>query len=590
MRMFPAVFAAFLAAAWATTAAAADLSLVLLHTNDMHSRFDETDVYCNECREDDAALGKCYGGFARIAETVRQEKQNATDRGLPSLFMVAGDTFQGTAYFSFFKWKPCVDFIRELKPDIMTLGNHEFDDGVTNLVSYLKGINTTIIPTVVSNLNMTAEPELNELVSTSHVFTINNTKVGVVGYLTTDTPTISNTGAVEFYDEIECLKKETKKLRDAGVNIIIGLGHSGIEKDKIIAKEVEEIDLIVGGHSHTFLYSGKQPSIEKPYGPYPFYVTNVKNKPIPILQAYANTKYFGKVELRFDSNGVLVNINGEPMIMDHNVKEDPSMLKVLDQWKPSVTKITNVTVGRTVVELLNICHQKECNIGNLITDSFVYYNILTKVNYSEQFWTDAPISLIQSGGIRTSISEVDHDGYITLGQLLNVIPFMNKLVKVTVSGQTLLEAFEHSVFDYMHGRGSGKFLQVSGVKVDYDLTQSPGNRILSMWIRCGNCAIPKYEPLALTANYTIIMNDYLAGGGDDYKSFQNIVKKTQILGIEDYNATATYMTAISPIMTGVDGRINFKIKDNVTPSSASTANYSQFLLTVFTILLLSFNF
>lgn len=68
-----------------------------------------------------------------------------------------------------------------------TLGNHEFDDGVTNLVSYLNGIKD-ITPTVVSNLNMTAEPELNKLVSTSHVFTINNTKVGVIGYLTTDTP------------------------------------------------------------------------------------------------------------------------------------------------------------------------------------------------------------------------------------------------------------------------------------------------------------------------------------------------------------------------------------------------------------------
>lgn len=73
--------------------------------------------------------------------------------------------------------------------------------------------------------------------------------------------TISNTSAVEFFDEIESLKKETKKLRDSGVNIIIGLGHSGIEKDQIIAKEVEDIDIIVGGHSHTLLYSGKHSTV-----------------------------------------------------------------------------------------------------------------------------------------------------------------------------------------------------------------------------------------------------------------------------------------------------------------------------------------
>lgn len=69
--------------------------------------------------------------------------------------------------------------------------------------------------------------------------------------------TISNSGAVEFFDEVESLKKETKKLIKNGVNIIICLSHSGIEKDKVIAREVEDIDIIVGGHSHTFLYSGK---------------------------------------------------------------------------------------------------------------------------------------------------------------------------------------------------------------------------------------------------------------------------------------------------------------------------------------------
>lgn len=69
---------------------------------------------------------------------------------------------------------------------------------------------------------------------------------------------ISNTGNVKFYDEIESLKKETKKLRENGVNIIIGLGHSGIKVDEVIAREVEDLDLIVGGHSHTLLWTGKQ--------------------------------------------------------------------------------------------------------------------------------------------------------------------------------------------------------------------------------------------------------------------------------------------------------------------------------------------
>ncbi|XP_025204380.1 protein 5NUC-like, partial [Melanaphis sacchari] len=346
----------------------------------------------------------------------------------------------------------------------------------------------------------------------------------IVGYLTTDTPTISNTGKVEFFEEIESLKKETKKLRDNGVNIIIGLGHSGIEKDKIIAKEVEDIDIIVGGHSHTFLYSGTPPSIEKPYGPYPLYVTNIKNKAVPILQAYANTKYAGKVVLKFDSNGDLVSINGSPTLLNHDIKQDPEMLTVVDKWKPQVTSITNVTIGRTAVELINNCHEMECNIGNLIADSFVYYNIMKKENYNG-YWTDAPIGIVQCGGIRTTLNETDHDGYITLGQLINVMPFQNKLVKVTISGSSLLEAFEHSVYDFVEHRGGSKFLQVSGVLIEYNLANSPGHRVSSLLIRCSDCNVPKFEPLQLTANYTIIMNSYIADGGDNFKSFKNRLEK-----------------------------------------------------------------
>ncbi|KAL5243001.1 hypothetical protein ACI65C_010411 [Semiaphis heraclei] len=580
-----ACLAAVAVAAFAVDAA--DLDLVLLHANDMHARFDETDLYCNECREDDASLGRCYGGFARVAQFVRDERRLANESGLPSLFLVAGDTFQGTPYYSLFHWEPVVDFINQLRPDVMTLGNHEFDDGIDNLVSYLEGIKN--IPTVVSNLNTTAEPKLDKYLLQSLIFTINNTQVGIVGYLTTDTPTISQTGAVEFFDEVESLKKETKKLRANGVNIIIGLGHSGIEKDQIIAREVEDIDVIVGGHSHTLLYTGTPPSIEKPYGPYPLYVTNVKNKAVPIVQAYANTKYVGKVVLKFDSNGDLVSVDGTPTLLNHEAKQDPEMLTVVDIWKPKVTSVTNVTIGRTAVELINSCHRMECNIGNLIADSFVYYNILKKENYNE-YWTDAPIGIVQAGAIRTTLNETDHDGYITLGQLINVMPFQNILVKVTISGSSLLEAFELSVYDFVKDQGGSKLLQVSGVMVEYDLTKSPGNRVSSLSVRCGDCNVPKFEPLQLTANYTIVTNDYLAGGGDNFKTFQKVLKKNQALEIEDYNATAIYIKVISPITNGIEGRIKF-ISNGNEKSAGSNINLrnSQFILIPFIITVLFFN-
>lgn len=73
--------------------------------------------------------------------------------------------------------------------------------------------------------------------------------------------------------------------------------------------------------NHNKIILGTPPSIEKPYGPYPVLVTNHKNKTVPILQAYANTKYIGKVDLKFDPNGELLSINGKPTLLDHNIQQ-----------------------------------------------------------------------------------------------------------------------------------------------------------------------------------------------------------------------------------------------------------------------------
>lgn len=133
------VFSTVLALAMAVTVSA-DLNLVLLHANDMHSHFDETDVYSNECSEADAALCNCYGGFARVAHVVSEEKRKANARGVPALFMVAGDNFQGTPYFSFFKWKPVVDFINQLKPNVMV---NQINEHIVQIINNILTLNNT---------------------------------------------------------------------------------------------------------------------------------------------------------------------------------------------------------------------------------------------------------------------------------------------------------------------------------------------------------------------------------------------------------------------------------------------------------------
>lgn len=95
--------------------------------------------------------------------------------------------------------------------------------------------------------------------------------------------------------------KEAELLKDQGINIIIALGHSGYLRDQEIAAKCSEVDLVIGGHSHSFLYNGSPPDAEHIEGPYPTVVNQTSGKQVPVVQAYAFTKYLGKlhVQVRF---------------------------------------------------------------------------------------------------------------------------------------------------------------------------------------------------------------------------------------------------------------------------------------------------
>ena len=128
---------------------------------------------------------------------------------------------------------------------------------------------------------------------------------------------ISNPDKVKFLPEVESIDAEAKRLKAAGVDILIALGHSGYEMDQAIAAGVPDIDLVVGGHSHSFLYSGAAPSVEKPEGPYPTLVRQPgTRRVVPVVQAYAYTKYLGYFKLQFDEEGEVVAWEGQPKLLD----------------------------------------------------------------------------------------------------------------------------------------------------------------------------------------------------------------------------------------------------------------------------------
>ncbi|XP_041563330.1 protein 5NUC isoform X2 [Drosophila elegans] len=374
--------------------------LTLLHTNDMHSWYDPISVKGRKCKSGDSKNGLCFGGFGRVASVVK-EARKLDKSGSPVLYLNGGDSFQGTPWFSVYRGKMVAQMLNMLAPDAMTLGVHEFDDGTDALAEFLDIIN---FPLVSCNINLDREPKLakKSMLATSTVITKFKRKIGIVGYIRPDTKDRTQPNNVIYKQEVPAINKETKKLRDQGVNIIIALGHSGYEKDKDIAKRCPDVDVVVGGQSHTFLYTGKAPSNDVPEGPYPTIVVKPDGRKVPVVQAYANTKYLGNLSLEFDNRGNLLSFKGKPILLDNRFEPRKDVQNFLDQYRGVIDDMERNVVGTTSVYLngdRKSCGLGECNFGNIIADSFVYARVLETIS-DRNSWTDAPIGLINAGELR----------------------------------------------------------------------------------------------------------------------------------------------------------------------------------------------
>ena len=205
---------------------------------------------------------------------------------------------------------------------------------------------------------------------------INGTKIGVIGYLTPETKVLSQSGNVKFLDEVESIKREVTILKNQGVKILIAVGHSGFATDKKIAAEVDGIDLVIGGHTNTFLYTGKSPDLETSEGFYPTEIIQKNGRKAYVVQAYAYTKYLGNITVDFDDNGEVTKILGNPILVDHSILQAQDVLDELETWRPAINEVTNNVIGSTKVFLegnSKICRRMECNLGNLIADAMVDY-------------------------------------------------------------------------------------------------------------------------------------------------------------------------------------------------------------------------
>lgn len=320
---------------------------------------------------------------------------------------------------------------------------------------------------------------------------------------------------MKFLDEVENIKLEAEIMKQQGINIIIVLSHCGLDVDRIIAKEVgEDVDIIVGGHSHTFMYTGDDPpGPDTPRAEYPEIVTDDNDNTVLIVQASAYTKYLGNIVLYFDSDGKVAYYEGSPIYLDNSVEPDPEIALALLPYKEEVDEIAKIEIGSSLVELTTRdCNYGDCSIGSLIADSFVDW--FASKPSSDDEWTVSSIAFTNVGGIRTSL----HAKNLNYGDLKTVLPFDNTLDLIDLNGQDLWDSIEYSVeksWDEEYFSGAN-ILHVSGLRIVANVTKPIGERVQSVDVLCNKCEIPEYRPLNRTDVYRIITPSFLVQGGDGF--------------------------------------------------------------------------
>jgi 5'-nucleotidase len=523
--------AAFLLAA-NTSALAGTLDLTILHTNDVHGRLAATPSFGSICTPEHKAENKCRGGAARLAGAISAVRA----AGGNVLLLDAGDQFQGTLFYTHYKGQAAAQVMNRLGYDAMAVGNHEFDDGPVVLARFAKRIK---FPLLSSNTDISADTHLAGLVAPWAVIERGGERVGVIGLTTEETPNISSPGPdIRFSKVARALKDAVASIEKMGINKIIALGHVGYGRDMEMARTIDGIDIIVGGHSHTFL-SNDDPGLSSgdpaAAGPYPTLVNSPNGQTVLIVQAYQWSRYLGRLDVSFDDSGHVRSWQGAPIRMDNSIPEDAGVSALVAELNEPLHEIRNEIVGHSKTALGNAtCRTGECALGNLIADIMLWR---TAGEGSE-------IAIANGGGIRAGLPA----GAVTRGDVLQVLPFGNTLATFGLHGRDLLRALEHG----LTRNGSGAFPQVAGLSYSWDATRPAGERLGRVTVR-GADGI--FAPLDEARIYRLVSNNFLRRGGDGYDVLRDHAIDAYDFGPVLADAAIAYLGEHAPIAPRLEGRI-----------------------------------
>lgn len=497
----------------------ADYTLTVLHTNDLHAHIEPT------------RIGRTtYGGYAKQATLIK--KYRAEDPNV--ILLNGGDTFQGTLFFTQYVGMADLSLMNVMGYDGMAVGNHEFDLGPAPLAEFAKH---ATFPVLSANLDVSGEEGLRTTIKPYAVKQVGGQKIGMVGAVTPDLPTISSPGPnVKLIDLYQSINKAIAELKGQGVNKIILLSHLGYDLEKAVAKQCTGLDVIVGGHSHSYLgpVTGIQ-GFPNPLGPYPTVVDNTESK-VLLVSSWEWGKVFGRMKVNFDDDGEVASwTDAAPILVDEAIADDPTVASMIAALNKPIETLKKTVMATTPFALT----RDGGNAGNSILG-----NIICDAMLAATEKTGAKLAIMNNGGIRANIDQ----GPITFDEVIQTSPFGNTLVVIDLTGSELLAALEHAAGrSGEDGRGVG--IHVSKwTKVKYDVSKPVGKRVVSASING--------DAVEAAKTYRIVTNSFVASGGDGFASIKDARGYRLDTGMLDRDALVDYLK----VFKGDDPTVNARIE------------------------------
>ena len=472
--------------------------LRIIGTNDFHGAL--------EPRPDNS--GKRRGGAAYLATAIHQAAEGCVSPACETVLLDGGDEFQGTPASNLAFGRPDVDMFNQLGLAASALGNHEFDWTQDTLRARMRDARYGILGANVRYADGRDVPWIRD----DTLIVRGALKVGVIGLSTVTTPSTtraSNVSDLRFLAPAPIVDSLSRKLRDRGADYVIVIGHLGAFCDRDGATNCkgevvdlahalrEPVDAIVSGHTHSLV--------------------NAMVNGIPVTQARSSGTALGIIDLGPDGSAQRV-----VDVVTDSLVPDKVVAAIVSTAVARVAPLVSRPVATIAVDLVRTGNQHP--LGNLIADAM---RVVGK----------GDVGVMNNGGIRANLRA----GPASYGTLFEVQPFANILYRVTVTGSALRTYLENLVARTPN-------VHVSGVIVSYDSTRAAGSRITGARFSDGREISPD-------AHYDIILNDFLATGGDGLAVTTGAIR-TEILSILDLDALITYLESLpQPVQGPMASRI-----------------------------------